>query len=604
LRNTADYLAHRGDTSLCLPLYSDLKDFESASQVLVENSQTMLDLGQWVTLEQWLDKLPKPILQDFPSLLYVQGELQAARGNLSAGMKTFSIAAKTFSQKEDYTGACESLLAEGTLAAWQSDSDKAQICFLKAETIAQSENLAVHLGWINWTRGYFSSIESNPEEALKYFDQTFKTIRDPALVVLYQKAKKLLEQQNEIRQQQENLSLSFQKLSQSNQEITRNLALLLTSPSNRSPIINSLGWARMPLILKIPPPGTEVDQRISEEETTGSLLVNFMSNLSDLAHRIRKAFSNGKTNEQVLVNSSPLPIEPFDQSDQNIRIRKKSEGTDSGVISSFVEIPADGIMIFNQTELKKNLTAQLLGSCRISIDDHAIEDQISGRSLAVFQYLVFHHAQKQHREILMSVFWPDAPPDSARNNLNVALHSLRQVFRKVTDLPVIEFHNGAYHFNPKLQIWLDVDNFEQHIQAGFANEQSGAIELAMQEYEIGVNLYQDDFLIDDPYEEWALAPRERLRIAYLNALGSLSQIYFSQEQYPACVVLCQRILERDNCREDTHSLLMRCYSRLGQRSLALRQYQVCVDALQSELGVNPVVETKQLAERIRKLEEI
>ena len=90
----------------------------------------------------------------------------------------------------------------------------------------------------------------------------------------------------------------------------------------------------------------------------------------------------------------------------------------------------------------------------------------------------------------MSVFWPDAPPDSARNNLNVALHNLRQSFRSVTNLPVVEFHNEAYRFNPNLQIWLDVDEFEHHIQAGLKYKQSADIELAIKEYEIGIDQYQ------------------------------------------------------------------------------------------------------------------
>jgi DNA-binding SARP family transcriptional activator len=169
---------------------------------------------------------------------------------------------------------------------------------------------------------------------------------------------------------------------------------------------------------------------------------------------------------------------------------------------------------------------------------------------------------------------------------------------------VIEFHNEAYRFNPTLQIWLDVDEFERHIQAGQRYEQSNEIELAIKEYETGIDLYQDDFLIDEPYEEWALAPREHLRIVYLNALGNLSQNYFSQEQYAACIALCQRILMRDICREDTHCLLMRCYNFLGQRSLALRQYRACVEALHFELGVGPESETVQLAERIRSMGDI
>ena len=96
--------------------------------------------------------------------------------------------------------------------------------------------------------------------------------------------------------------------------------------------------------------------------------------------------------------------------------------------------------------------------------------------------------------------------------------------------------------------------------------------------------------------------RERLRIGYLETLDRLSQIYFEQEHYTACRTACQLLLVRDRCREDAHCLLMRCYSRQGQNHLALRQYQVCVEALRGELDVEPVPTTTQLADRIRRHE--
>ncbi len=103
----------------------------------------------------------------------------------------------------------------------------------------------------------------------------------------------------------------------------------------------------------------------------------------------------------------------------------------------------------------------------------------------------------------------------------------------------------------------------------------------MTEYEIAINLYRGDFLSDTPYDSWTVLDRERLRISYLETLDHLSQIYFSQERYSACAPLCQLILSRDLCREDAHCRLMQCYSRLGQGPLALRQYQICVEALRS-----------------------
>jgi DNA-binding SARP family transcriptional activator len=44
---------------------------------------------------------------------------------------------------------------------------------------------------------------------------------------------------------------------------------------------------------------------------------------------------------------------------------------------------------------------------------------------------------------------------------------------------------------------------------------------------------------------------------------------------------------------------MRCYSRQGQQHLALRQYQICVEALRLELDVAPAPATTQLVEQIR-----
>ena len=204
----------------------------------------------------------------------------------------------------------------------------------------------------------------------------------------------------------------------------------------------------------------------------------------------------------------------------------------------------------------------------------------------------------------MEAFWPGASPESARNSLNVALHDLRKVFRVRITTPVIEYHEGAYQFNPDLNLWLDVEEFERYLFASQRLENAGQLSLAVNELEVAASLYQGDFMADDPYEEWAVLDRTRLQIAYLDLLNRLSNMYFSQGQYSACVTLCQRILERDNCREDAHRRLMRCYSRQGQHHLALRQYQLCIQTLQNELGVDPEQDTLQLAERIRRHERV
>jgi DNA-binding SARP family transcriptional activator len=60
-----------------------------------------------------------------------------------------------------------------------------------------------------------------------------------------------------------------------------------------------------------------------------------------------------------------------------------------------------------------------------------------------------------------------------------------------------------------------------------------------------------------------------------------------------------QILQRDSCDEAAHRMLISAHLRLGNRSQAAQQYQVCVETLRDELGVRPSPETLKLAERLR-----
>jgi DNA-binding SARP family transcriptional activator len=250
------------------------------------------------------------------------------------------------------------------------------------------------------------------------------------------------------------------------------------------------------------------------------------------------------------------------------------------------------------------LQVRMFGPFRVVLNDCEVENWPSGRGRAVFKYLMTHRDRPLARDVLMETFWSEASPESARNSLNVALYGLRQALRGAADVPVVVFQNGTYRLNPDLQIWLDVEEFKRCLQLGRRSEEAGDLTAAVAKYEQAAQLYQGDFMADDLADDWPVLPRERLRVDYLDTLDRLSDMYFTAGRYSACITLCQMILAQDNCREDVHCRLMRCYSRLGQQHLALRQYQTCVEALESELGVVPAATTTQLYERIRQREAV
>ena len=82
-------------------------------------------------------------------------------------------------------------------------------------------------------------------------------------------------------------------------------------------------------------------------------------------------------------------------------------------------------------------------------------------------------------------------------------------------------------------------------------------------------------------------------------LMRLARYRFDHQDYAACTEIVYRLLHLDPRCEQAHRLLMRCYVRLGNRSIALRHYRVCTNILQSEFETAPEPDTTALFDQIR-----
>jgi DNA-binding SARP family transcriptional activator len=252
-----------------------------------------------------------------------------------------------------------------------------------------------------------------------------------------------------------------------------------------------------------------------------------------------------------------------------------------------------------------DITAHLLGELRVAFQARPVEIWSSGRGRAVLEYLLLNRHSKVRRDRLMSVFWPDVSPGAARNSLNVAIYGLRQSLRAaVGDTAVVIHQDRAYFIEPTLDIWVDVEVFEEQLKAAHQHLASAELVKAEAAFEAATWLYQGEFLADDPYEEWAMVAREHLRLCYLDALDRLGALRLDSGDYVGCVAVCLKLLAYDSCREDAHCRLMRCYSRQGQVQLAVRQYHSCAAALRTELDVAPAPATTELFYRLRRREAI
>lgn len=232
----------------------------------------------------------------------------------------------------------------------------------------------------------------------------------------------------------------------------------------------------------------------------------------------------------------------------------------------------------------------------------------SSKAKSILQYLMTRPREPITRDSIMEALWPEHDPQTASNNLKVAIHNLKKTLNYLLDqkenFPCILFLQGSYLINPEIDLCLDVEQFEQHWAIGRRLEREGNLTAAIKEFESAEALYQGDYLEDEPYDEWTLLRRETLKDTYLIILGKLADHAMETSDYESCIIYCQRILAKDPCREDAYRRLIRCCSRLGNKNRSLRWYEICCKTMLAELDITPDRETVALYQQLMRNEYI
>ena len=256
---------------------------------------------------------------------------------------------------------------------------------------------------------------------------------------------------------------------------------------------------------------------------------------------------------------------------------------------------ARSFALSSSKETDAHIAARVLGPFEVSVSGVRVLRWNSLKARAVFQYLLIHQDRPVRREMLMELVWPDHSYSSARNNLNVALYSLRNTLDlKEPNGQAILYKEGCYLLNPTLTWWIDRNDFLSALHDARLASQAGWMERAVGAWQSAVQLYRGPLLEDDLDGEWYLTEQRQLREQYLQALEYLAETQYDLGELRAAVEFGQLAISTDPCRESAHRLLMRCYAGQHQQQLVSRQFRLCAAALDGELGVAPASETVRL----------
>jgi DNA-binding SARP family transcriptional activator len=243
-----------------------------------------------------------------------------------------------------------------------------------------------------------------------------------------------------------------------------------------------------------------------------------------------------------------------------------------------------------------------LGGFRVLKASVEIEPTAWGRekALHLFQYLVTNRRRQQHKEQIIDQLWPDLSPDAGDRDFKVALNAINNALEP--DRPpraqprFIRRFDLAYGINLE-EVWIDIDTFDAQLAAGnqaLPVDQDAATE----HYQAAVTLYHGEYLPERRYEDWTSAERERLGTLALSAMTTLAELQIESNPRDS-LRLTQRVLALEPLWEEAYRVQMRAYQALGNRPMALRTYQQCVEVLDWEFGVAPLPETQSIYTGIR-----
>lgn len=222
----------------------------------------------------------------------------------------------------------------------------------------------------------------------------------------------------------------------------------------------------------------------------------------------------------------------------------------------------------------------------------------------LFKVLLTERGRVFTQDQLIEALFPELDVQKATQNLYKRISELRHILepklKKGTDSQyVLRAGVGGYCFSETAPCWLDTEEFRKHYQVGRELAKTDRWSQALEHYQQVTELYRGDFLAEDLYEEWSLAPRERWREHYLQALSQLIECFARLEQYQEAIESCQRLIALEPCRESAYRAKMLYHYYAGEEPKALQTYEDCIKAIKEELGVDPAQETRALRDLIQ-----
>lgn len=212
---------------------------------------------------------------------------------------------------------------------------------------------------------------------------------------------------------------------------------------------------------------------------------------------------------------------------------------------------------------------------------------LRAKDLALLVYLCVTGSGRHTRGALASLLWGDRDEVRARHSLTQALRRLR-----------LTVGGDALLVSDRVVEWrgplaCDVLELERAVIDPAAAKS-------------GLPFYAGDFLADldvsqgaSGFTAWADERRAHFRFAAARVVAAQGRAADEVAQWDAALQLGHRLIEIEPMSQEAHRRVMRAWSALGERALAVRHYRQFERWLRDELGELPDPATRALFNQLR-----
>jgi len=202
----------------------------------------------------------------------------------------------------------------------------------------------------------------------------------------------------------------------------------------------------------------------------------------------------------------------------------------------------------------------------------------------LIQYLGIYPRRVAVRDELAAAFWPGLDFESVGHRIHLAASGARVYLRGIFGgVDALQCVGNGYTWNPRIDVVSDAERFIELTRQG-----------TMESLRAAVALYAGDFLAGET-ADWLQPTRIRIASARASALESITSDLMARKQFATALAFGLELVEAERGHEIGTRHVMRCFAALGQRTRAMEQFHRLKAYLAEQIGVEPTVETAELA---------